>query len=54
MQIVNFKEYGSVAVLDENFDHWVYVGRPNAWYGLQGSPLANPYRVELGGRQRAI
>jgi hypothetical protein len=54
MQIVNFKEYGSVAVLGENFENWVYVGRPNLHYGLPGHPLANPYIESLYGRENCI
>jgi len=53
MQIVNFKHYGSITALDENFPHWVYVGR--ASHGLPQSPLANPYTIrEAGSRQNAI
>ena len=26
----------------------VYVGRKNDWYGVEGSPLANPYPVSMG------
>jgi hypothetical protein len=54
VQIVNFKMYGSVAVLDENFEDWVYVGRENKHYGLKESPLANPYRVGSDGREKSI
>ena len=55
MQVVNFKEYGSRAVLDENFGvHWTYVGRQNKHYGLPESPLANPYRESQYGREEAI
>jgi hypothetical protein len=54
MQIVNFKEYGSVAVLDENFEDWTYVGRENKHYGLKESPLANIYHVDQYGRAGAI
>ena len=54
MQIVNFKMYGSVAVLDENFEDRTYVGRENKHYELQESPLANPYRVGADGREKSI
>jgi hypothetical protein len=54
MQVVNFKMYGSKAVLDENFGDWTYVGRENKHYGLQESPLANPYCEGSGGREKCI
>ncbi len=55
MQIVNFKHYGSIAALDENFANWVYVGRESRKYGLHQSPLANPYSIrQAGSRENAI
>ncbi len=47
MIVVNFKNYGSKAALDEAFGSgkWLYIGRPNSSYGLPGSPLANPFKI---------
>lgn len=46
MQIVNFKSYGSVKALYKAFGgRWVYIGRPNPFYALPGSPLANPFKI---------
>jgi hypothetical protein len=55
MQIVNFKEYGSVRMLAVNFHtSWTYVGRENTYYGLPESPLANIYRESNYGRAGCI
>jgi hypothetical protein len=51
--VVNFKQYGSVAALSQAFgDRWRYIGRANQRAGLAASPLANPYKVSDYGGQR--
>jgi hypothetical protein len=54
-RVVNFKQYGSIEVLDETFgDRWTYIGRASRLAGLPQSPLANPFRVgDFGGRRGA-
>jgi hypothetical protein len=52
-EVVNFKQYGSVAALNQAFgDRWLYIGRANDQAGLAASPLANPYKVRDYGGQR--
>lgn len=45
MPVVNFKDFGSLEAVQQEFDSVSYVGRANPRYGLKASPLANPYRV---------
>ncbi|MFO7684178.1 MAG: DUF4326 domain-containing protein [Chloroflexota bacterium] len=54
-QVVNFKQYGSVAALNQAFgDRWLYIGRANSQAGLAASPLANPFKVrDYGGQPGA-
>jgi hypothetical protein len=54
-QVINFKSYGSIQVLNRAFDvRWVYIGRASRQAGLPASPLANPFKVAVYGRTRAI
>jgi hypothetical protein len=55
-QVINFKQYGSVAALNEAFgDRWVHIGRANSHAGLPASPLANPFKVrDFGGRGQTL
>ena len=47
MTVVNFKHFGSVEALQEKFgENWRYVGRAMPHFGLPGSPLGNPYRLD--------
>jgi hypothetical protein len=53
IQIVNFRQYGSASVLDEN--GWVYMSHRNRRYGLAAGPLANPYAITIDiGRERSL
>lgn len=55
-QVVNFKQYGSVAALNQAFgDHWLYIGRENRTAGFPPSLLANPFKVkDVGGRGQTL
>lgn len=45
MPVVNFHAYKQITALDDAFGPggWLYVGRRNQTYGLEASPLANPF-----------
>ena len=55
-QAINFKDYGSIAALDQAFPgNWLYVGRENRRFKLPRSPLANRFKVkDFGGRGKTL
>lgn len=54
-RVANFKAFGSIQALNQAFgDRWLYIGRKNAYDGLEQSPLANPFKVsDFGGKRGA-
>lgn len=48
--VVNLSKYRSQHSLDASHRDWMYIGRGSKQFGLERSPLANPFK--LGGRKR--
>ena len=52
--VVSFRAFGSVAALNAAFGaRWLYIGRTMGAFGLSGSPLANPFRLDCGDERGA-